>query len=105
MHVVTGTCSNGAQQGAVDPRDDRAVQLARTVEALSIILHGGNEDVLDLEVTPRVQQRQCVREALGRSPRQLKPYVVRRRVQQFVDVLAPESGRDMGLIAINRTEP
>ena len=106
MHVVPRARPDGAQQGAVDPGDERAVELPWALEALPVFVHGGHEDIMHLQIPARVEQRQGIREALGGSPREMKPDVIRRGIQQIVEVLERETGRHMGLVAVvDRAKP
>ena len=82
VDVVSGPRADGAQQRAVHPDHERAVQLARPLERLAVLVHRGDEDVLHLKIPARVQQRQGVGEALGRAARDVKPDIVGRFRQQ-----------------------
>src|SRR5262245_25641791 len=64
VHVVAGAGADGAQQGAVHPAHDGAVELAWAAEALPVLVHGGHEDVLHLEIAAGMEERQRVDKAL-----------------------------------------
>src|SRR6185369_10330098 len=76
VHVVTGAGADGAEQGAVHPAHDGAVQLARAAEAVPILVHRGHEDVLHLKVPARMEERQRVDEALGGAARDVKAHIL-----------------------------
>src|SRR3954469_17120242 len=106
MDVIAGAGTNGAQQRAVHPRDERSVQLSRSPESLAVIVHVADEDVLHLEEAARVQQRQRISEAFARATRNIEPHIVWRLGEEILEVRAVQSRRDMVvLVVVERTEP
>src|SRR5437763_12325427 len=106
MDVVSRSCADGAQQGAIDPRDDRAVEFPRTFKALPVLVHRRHEDVLHLQIAARMEKRQCIGETFGRPARDVKPDVGGRRIEQIVEVLAAEARRHMRIVpVVDRAEP
>src|SRR6187549_2405913 len=68
VDMVPRAGTDRVQEGAVHPGHERAIQLAGPAEALHVILDAGDEDVLHLQVSPRMQQRRGVDETLRRAP-------------------------------------
>src|SRR5450631_2355571 len=65
-HVEAAPRADGGQQAAVDPVDDRTVVLAWPAETIQVLMHVGDKQIVALQHTMWVQQRQGVGEAGGR---------------------------------------
>src|SRR6185295_1375927 len=76
VDVEAGARADGAEERAVDPVHHRAVQLAGPPEPLAVLVHVGDEDVLDLEIAARMEQRHGVYEALRSAAREVEANVV-----------------------------
>src|SRR5262249_13147348 len=63
VDVVPRPGADRAQERAVDPVHDGAVELAGAAEALAVFVHRGDEDVLHLQIASWMQERHRVDEA------------------------------------------
>jgi len=98
VHVVADPRPDRPQEGAVDPVDDGAVELARPPESLSILIHRGHEDVLHLEIAAWVEQGQGVDEALGSTAGEVEAHVLGCVAEQVFEMalLEPRGQGELG---------
>ena len=78
MDVVTGLFSNFGQERAVHPVYDRSVHFSGSAEHSRILVEIGDEDVLNLQVSPRMKKRNRVDETFQRSGAQMESLIRRR---------------------------
>src|SRR4029453_11943439 len=65
----------------------------RAAESLPVLVHGGDEDVLHLQIASRMQQRDRVDEALHGTARDVEPHVGGRGREQLVEGVTVEPRR------------
>src|SRR5436309_13152478 len=75
VDVVAGLFSDLCKQGAVDPVYDRSIHLAGPTEDFRIIGKLGNENILNLQVSPRMKKRNGIHEAFKNPGTQLKSLI------------------------------
>src|SRR5580704_7026513 len=71
VQIVARALGHFAEQRAIDPVDDRAVELARAVKSHRVFLQLGDENILHLQVAARMQQRQRVAKTIERAGAQV----------------------------------
>ena len=67
VDVVAGVLADAFEERSVDPVYDGAVHLAGAAEGFLVFLEIANENILHLQVTAGVQQRQGLQETLQRA--------------------------------------
>jgi len=93
MQVVTGALCHTFQQSPVDPVNDRAVKLPRTVKAHAVLFQVCYEYILHLQITPRMQQRNRIHEAFERARAEMEAQIARHFRQNVLQPRHIETGR------------
>src|SRR5262245_65646879 len=73
VHVISGLRADFGEQCAVHPVYDGSVHFAGSTEHLAVILELRDKDVLNLQISSRMQQRHGVEEALQGAGAQMEP--------------------------------
>ena len=75
VDVVAGLFSDFCKQGAVDPVYDRSIHLSGSTEDFRIIGKLSDENILNLQMAPRMKKRNGIHEALENPGTQLKSLI------------------------------
>jgi hypothetical protein len=97
VHVVACPFAYLLQQHAVHPVHDGALQLPRSVKAQPVLIEVGDENILNLQVAARIEQRNRVGKALQRSRAEGKAQVARRFLQDIFQFSHIQAGRESGV--------
>src|SRR5207302_7071752 len=92
MYVVSGLRADLCQQRSVDPVHDRSIHFTRSTKHSAVVFEFRDENILNLQISTRMEQRHGAQKAFDSARTELKPLIH----NAFADEVLQESRLDAG---------